>query len=237
MGGDHARPLLDAEAALRRRWRALSKLDVPISDCGAGGLTATDVEALMRDISPDSETAALAPRHWLSERLWSDLARWFEESGDEDQALKMLRWRLDYQRQICTWQSCTLAWTLEGHARLLMSRFFEVSFASGRGSKRKKRTGCRPAEQPVGKSANGKHHDAEDVDTLLRIAAHAVFSLEQASGILQSMFGESHKYVASVERKHTKAKELYSKILAGDVEMTSDIPERASKRAKKCDAA
>lgn len=79
---------------------------------------------------------------------------------------------------------------------------------------------------------NGKEHSAEDVETLQRIAALAIFSLESASRILESMFGTNHKYIASVAKKLRKAKGLPSMISAGGNEVPEAV-EQPAKRARK----
>jgi len=194
--GVHAEGLLEAEACLKRRVAELDRANSSL-------FGAPEVAQLLRLLG-DAEAGAVGPRHWLCERLWSHLARWYEERGDMDEALRMVRLRLTYQRDACAWLSGAHAWTLEAQAHLLLRSFFGVASSASRregpgGSKRRK--------QLANEAAEADAVAGVDAATLQRAAARAVVALEEAARILRIMFGE-HKYVFSVEKKRRKALEL-----------------------------
>ncbi|CAK0877009.1 unnamed protein product, partial [Prorocentrum cordatum] len=61
-------------------------------------LTEKEVQLLLARTG-DGETGSVGLQHWLCDRLWGHLADWYDQTGRREDARRMMRRRVDYQRR------------------------------------------------------------------------------------------------------------------------------------------
>lgn len=166
----------------RRLLKAESNLDAQLKKLDSGSLKVTKEEqalSLLRAIG-DTDEGVVGPQHWLCDRLWEHLARWYKATGRGAEARHMLDLRIAYQRKAYPDLSGTLAWTLESQAGLFLEH---LGFES--------RT--KSAAQAL---------DAAKKDEL---ASQVIPIFEESMRILRLMFGNEHEHFTSVVEKRDKA--------------------------------
>lgn len=82
-------------------------------------LKESEVQQLLRALG-DSEAGSVGPQHFLCDAVWALVAQWYEETGREEDARRLVRCRLEYQRKAYPGLNGQMAWTLEGQADMLL---------------------------------------------------------------------------------------------------------------------
>jgi len=178
VGTEDGKRLLDAEMQLQKR---LNSLDDQSEKKAIGKmLKEAEVQHMMR-LMGDSEGGSVGPQHWLCDRLWVQLAEWYDQTGREADACRMLRLHVDYQRRAYTSLHGELAWALESLADMLLRH--------------------------AGLAQGSMRLPGLDDASVRRIARQALKHLEEASGILKLMFGDTHSYYIALDKKQNKLAE------------------------------
>lgn len=179
LGAAEAQRLLEAERQLAKHLAALD--EPPKRRAAHKVLSEPQAQQLLRLVG-DSATGSVGPQHWLCDRLWAHLGTWYEHTGREEDACRMARRRLEYQRAAYPGLNAELAWGQEGQADLLL-----------------KQVGL--------PSSNTRLADIDAAD-VKRVAKRAAELLEEAADVLRQMFGTAHAYSAGVAAKHAKVSEF-----------------------------
>lgn len=176
--GDEARRLLKAEEDLANR---LKLLDEQVEKRSVSKvLKEHDVQYMLRLVG-DSASGSVGPQHWLCDRLWAHLADWYDDTGRPEDACRMFRLRVEYQRQCYKSLHGELAWTLEAQADVLL-----------------RQAGLMPGSQRL---------PGLDDAAVKRLAEHASKLFEEGVQVLRLMFGSTHSYFKSLERKQDRLSE------------------------------
>lgn len=177
--GHFEKRLLEAESWLSKRVKLLG------NRCNKTGinhvLKEPEAQQLLRVVG-DSETGSIGPQHWLCDTVWALLADWYEQTGREEDARRMMRLRVAYQRDAYVGLNGQLGWTLEAQAGMLLQHL-----------------GLEPGHRSP--------HDLDE-ESVKCIAAQALPMFDEAVRILRTMFGDRHEYFRSADNKRRRLCDL-----------------------------
>eukprot|EP00429_Kryptoperidinium_foliaceum_P124835 CAMPEP_0176323086 /NCGR_PEP_ID=MMETSP0121_2-20121125/72207_1 /TAXON_ID=160619 /ORGANISM="Kryptoperidinium foliaceum, Strain CCMP 1326" /LENGTH=446 /DNA_ID=CAMNT_0017665597 /DNA_START=29 /DNA_END=1368 /DNA_ORIENTATION=+ len=181
VGEGNARRLLAAETELDER---LQRLDAELEKRAIGkALKEPDVQHMLRIVG-DTAAGSVGPQHWLCDRLWSHLADWYDQGGRPEDACRMFRLRVAYQRAAYASLHGELAWTLEAQADMLL-----------------RHAGVLPGSQRLA---------GLDDAAVQRMARCAAGQLEEGTGILRELFGGTHSYFRAIDRRRARLDEFFA---------------------------
>lgn len=177
--GTASERLLAAETWLAKRVKELTKRNekVPLEKL----IKESDAQLLLR-VMGDSETGSIGPQHWLCDAVWGLLAEWYDETGRDEDARRLIRLRLEYQRSAYPGLNGQLGWTLEGQADMLLRHL-----------------GLEPGHK--------RPADLTPAD-VKRIASQATDMYSEAANIMRKMFGEKHQYFTCADNKRKRLSQL-----------------------------
>lgn len=126
----------------------------------------------------DAASGAVGPQHWLCDELWDLLADVYQLSARGEDACRMLRLRVLFQREGYNGLHGNLAWTLERQADLLLRQ--------------------------AGLKGTSERQPGLDNRAVRQIAIEARKSLMEGARILKLMFGDQHCYFTRLDRKRAR---------------------------------
>lgn len=171
--------LLQAEAALETKIR---HLDEQVEKTNLGNVMDEDRARSLLKLVANGASGPVGPQHWLCDRLWEHLQKWYGLEGRREEQRRMIQLRVEYQRKAYPGLSAVFAWTLEQQADTLLRH---LGFGS-----------------PMLAS------DRQFEDDML-VHVRPVF--EDSKRILGLLFGMSNDFYTQVEKKHLLAQRFFEK--------------------------